>query len=122
MAINNVTLMGRLTAIPELKTTNSGTYVTSFTLAVDRPYQSDTTDFISCVAWKKTAEFISKYFGKGNMIGIVGSIQTRNYEDKTGAKRTAVEVVVDKVSFCGAKVETHDMEEVEPDINEGLPF
>lgn len=121
MALNNVTLMGRLTAAPELKTTNKGTSVTSFTIAVDRAF-SDDTDFINIVAWRQTAEFITKYFSKGNLIAIQGSIQTRSYEDKSGAKRTAVEVVADRVSFCGEKNNT-DMKEVIPDISEDdIPF
>ncbi len=101
--INNVTIMGRLTANPELRTTNTGKSVTSFTVAVDRNYDREQTDFINIVAWNKTAEFIERYFRKGSMIAIQGSIQTRNYEDKNGNKRTAVEVVADNVSFCGDK-------------------
>ncbi len=104
--INNVTIMGRLTANPELRTTNTGKSVTSFTVAVDRNYDREQTDFINIVAWNKTAEFIERYFRKGSMIAIQGSIQTRNYEDKNGNKRTAVEVVADNVSFCGSKAES----------------
>ncbi len=101
--INNAIIMGRLTANPELRTTNTGKSVTSFTVAVDRNYDREQTDFINIVAWNKTAEFIERYFRKGSMIAIQGSIQTRNYEDKNGNKRTAVEVVADNVSFCGDK-------------------
>ena len=105
--INNVTLMGRLTAIPELKRTQSGTSVTSFNIAVDRNYQKQgeekKTDFITCVAWRNTADFITKWFGKGDTIAVTGEIQTRNYEDKNGNKRTAVEVLVNQASFCGGK-------------------
>ncbi len=105
--INNVTLMGRLTAAPELKTTTGGTSVTSFTLAVDRNYtpkgEEKQTDFINIVAWRNTAEFISKYFNKGDMIAVTGEIQTRKYTDKDGNKRTAVEVVASQASFCGGK-------------------
>lgn len=105
--INNVTLMGRITAIPELKRTQSGTSVTSFNIAVDRNYQKQgeekKTDFITCVAWRNTADFITKWFGKGDMIAVTGEIQTRNYEDKNGNKRTAVEVLVNQASFCGGK-------------------
>ena len=108
--INNVVLMGRLTAAPELKTTQSGISTVRFSVAVERRYnkQGDErqTDFIDCVAWRQTAEFVSKYFNKGSMIAVVGSIQTRNYEDKNGNKRKAVEVQVDNVSFCGSKGET----------------
>ena len=105
--INNITIMGRLTATPELKTTTNGTSVTSFAVAVDRKYtlsgQERQTDFIDCVAWRNTAEFISKYFKKGEMIAVEGELQTRLYEDKHGNKRKAVEVVVSNVSFCGSK-------------------
>jgi single-strand DNA-binding protein len=104
--INNVVLMGRLTAAPELKTTQSGTNVTSFTLAVERRYTQNgekKADFIDCVAWRGTAEFITKYFSKGDLIAVTGEIQTRNYEDKNGNKRTAVEVVINESSFCGGK-------------------
>lgn len=108
--INNVVLMGRLTAAPELKTTQSGISIVSFSVAVERRYNKQgeerQTDFIDCVAWRQTAEFVSKYFNKGSMIAVVGSIQTRNYEDKNGNKRKAVEVQVDNVSFCGSKGET----------------
>lgn len=108
--INNVVIMGRFVSTPELKYTSSQTEVTSFTLAVERSYarqgEQRQTDFINCVAWRNTAEFISKYFQKGSMIAVTGSIQTRNYEDKNGNKRTAVEVLVDQASFCGSKAET----------------
>lgn len=108
--INNVVLMGRLTAAPELKTTQSGISIVSFSVAVERRYNKQgeerQTDFIDCVAWRQTAEFVSKYFNKGSMIAVVGSIQTRNYEDKNSNKRKAVEVQVDNVSFCGSKGET----------------
>lgn len=110
--INNVVLMGRLTVAPELKQTPSGVYVTAFSVAVDRDYSKDKkTDFINVVAWRSTAEFIARYFPKGEMIALVGSIQTRNYEDKNGNKRTAVEVVADKVSFCGGKSNSDQTEQ-----------
>ena len=98
--------MGRLTANPELKKTQSDKSVTSFTVAVDRNYASNgerQADFINVVAWRQTAEFICRYFGKGQMIAVEGSIQTRNYEDKNGNKRTAFEVVANNVSFCGER-------------------
>lgn len=107
--LNTAIIMGRLTADPELRTTQSGTSVTSFTVAVDRAYKSGDerqTDFINVVAWRGTAEFVSRYFAKGQMIAVQGSIQTRNYEDKNGNKRTAVEIVADNVSFCGSKSES----------------
>lgn len=106
--LNTAILMGRLTADPELKTTNSGISVTSFCVAVDRRYQKDgekQADFLNVTAWRQNAEFICKYFHKGSMIAVQGSIQTRNYEDKNGNKRTAVEIVADNVSFCGSKAE-----------------
>lgn len=131
--LNTVVLMGRLTAAPELKTTASGTNVTSFTLAVDRRYQSQNgekkTDFISCVAWRSTADFITKYFNKGDLIAVIGEIQTRNYEDKNKNKRTAVEVIVNEASFCGGKNNSSSNEpEAAPMTNshdyndEDLPF
>lgn len=108
--LNTVILMGRLTADPELRTTSSNLSVLSFSVAVDRSYQSQgqerQTDFINCVAWRQNADFISKYFRKGQMIAIEGSIQTRSYEDKSGNKRTAFEVIVNRASFCGSKSET----------------
>lgn len=103
---NKAILVGRLTANPELKKTPNGVSVVSFSLAVDRSYQTNgerQTDFINCVAWRNTAEFISKYFSKGKILGVDGSIQTRNYEDKNGNKRTAVEVVVDNAFFTESK-------------------
>ena len=107
--LNNVVLMGRLTADPELKQTQNGVSVLSFSLAVDRDYtqqgQEKQVDFINIVAWRLTAEFISKYFTKGQMMALKGAIQTRSYEDKQGNKRTAFEVVADKVYFCSSKTE-----------------
>ena len=103
--INRVILVGRLTAVPEVKQTQSGLSVISFTIACNRQYQQNgerIADFINCVAWRQTAEFIGKCFKKGSSIGIEGSIQTRKYEDKDGNKRTAVEVLVERVSFVGS--------------------
>lgn len=105
--INNVVLMGRITHDLELKSTNNGTSVVSFTLAVERSFvkqgEQRQADFIDCVAWRNTAEFITRYFRKGSMIAVTGEINTRNYEDKNGNKRKAVEVVIDNASFCGEK-------------------
>lgn len=105
--INNVTLMGRLTARPELKTTQSGATVTGFCIAVERRFQpkdgDKITDFINCVAWRNTAEFITRFFDKGDMIAVTGEIQTRAYKDNSGNNRTAFEVVVNQASFCGNK-------------------
>lgn len=102
--LNVAVLIGRLTADPELRHTNSDIAVTSFTLAVDRGYvKSGTerqTDFIDIVCWRGTAEFASKYFHKGMMVAVEGSIQTRNYEDKNGNKRKAFEIVANNVHFA----------------------
>lgn len=107
--INMIALMGRLTYEPELKSTPNGLSVIRFQLAVDRAYQPQgqerQADFIDCVAWRQTAEFISRYFHKGSMIAVEGSIQTSNYTDKNGNKRKQVEVVANNVSFCGSKSE-----------------
>lgn len=107
--MNCIIIMGRLTADPELRATQSGLSVTSFTVAVDRRYtkqgEEKQTDFITCVAWRNTAEFVTRYFRKGQMIAVQGSLQTRNYEDKHGNKRTAYEILADSVSFCGGKNE-----------------
>lgn len=106
--LNDVSLMGRLTADPELRRTPNGVSVTTFTIAVERTYtpqgQEKQTDFIDIVAWRNTAEFACKYFAKGKMMAIQGSIQTRTYDDKEGHKRKAFEVVADNVFFCGDKV------------------
>jgi len=107
--LNVAIIMGRLTAAPELRTTASGLSVTSFSVAVDRSYKAGEerqTDFINVVAWRQTAEFVSRYFQKGSMIAVRGRIQQRNYEDKNGNKRTAFEIVAEEVSFCGSKAET----------------
>ena len=105
--MNVCILMGRLTFDPELKRTPSGVSVTSFTVAVQRNYvakgEERQSDFIDVVAWRNTADFICKYFRKGQMIAVQGSIQTRSYQDEQGNKRKAVEVYVDKADFCGDK-------------------
>jgi single-strand DNA-binding protein len=103
MALNQVTLMGRLTAAPELRQTQQGTSVTSFTLAVDRDYQQNQVDFIPCVAWRKTAEFAAKWFGKGAPAAVVGQLQIRKYTDRDGNNRTAAEVIVSSMYFAGPK-------------------
>lgn len=103
--LNRVILMGRITQNLELKQTQSGNAVLSFTVAVERNYapqgQDRQTDFINCVAWKQKAEFINNYFAKGRMIAIEGNLQTRTYDDKNGTKHYVTEVVVDNVSFTG---------------------
>lgn len=118
---NLVVLTGRLTADPELKTTPSGVSVMSFTIAVQRSYKSGEepiTDFIYIQAWRHTAEFIAKYFQKGSMIGIEGSIQTRRYTDKDGNNRTAFDVVANNVQFVESKRNNTD---VSVPTNDPLP-
>lgn len=108
--LNVAAIMGRLTADPELRHTQNDVAVTSFTVAVDRSYAragtERQTDFIDVVAWRQTAEFVCKYFQKGSMIAVTGSIQTRNYEDRQGNKRKAFEIVASDVSFTGSKRES----------------
>lgn len=141
--LNSVILMGRICSDIELRTTTTGKSVANFRMAVDRSYtkpgEQRQADFITIIAWGSTADFVSRYFSKGSMIAIQGSIQTRNYEDKNGNKRTAFEVVAREVSFCGGKNETNpgqnqaptqmsgaepDFEEVgaDDDYDDSLPF
>lgn len=104
--LNSAIIIGRLTAAPELKTTPNGVPVTSFSVAVDRKFrqgEEKKADFIDVVAWRKTAEFVCSHFCKGSMIAVQGAIQSRNYEDRNGQKRTAIEIVAENVSFCGDK-------------------
>ena len=105
--MNSVCLLGRLTADPELRTTQNGISVTNFTVAVDRSYtpkgQEKQADFIPAQAWRHTAEFLCKYFRKGQRIALQGSLQSRSYTDKEGNKRTAYEVVADQVYFVESK-------------------
>lgn len=103
---NKAILIGRLCADPELRQTSSGIYVCSYRIAVDRRFSRDAerkADFLSVVSWRQQGEFVSKYFHKGDPIGVEGSIQTREYEDKTGARRTVVEIVTDNVFFVGGR-------------------
>lgn len=108
--INTVALTGRLTYEPELRTTPSGLSVCQFQIAVDRNYtpkgEERKADFIDITAWRSTAEFVNKYFRKGSMIALTGSIRTENYKDKDGNKRKSVTIVADNVSFCGIKSES----------------
>ena len=137
-SLNKVILIGNLTADPEVKQTQSGLAVVSFTIAVNRRVSKDAeqkTDFINIVAWRKTAEFVGQYFKKGKPILVCGSIQTRSYKDKNDNKRIAVEILADEVGFVESKSEaeapsgtyepeaygTPKMEEVNPD-EEDLPF
>ena len=110
--LNKIFLMGRLTRDPELRRTQSGTAVTSFSLAVDRDFKSQSgekeTDFIDIVAWRSTAEFVSKYFTKGRMAIVEGRLQLREYTDRDGNKRRAAEVVADNVYFGDSKRDSAD--------------
>lgn len=132
--LNKVILTGRLTATPELKTTPSGVSVTQFSLAVQRNYRDGDknypTDFINIVAWRKSAEFAVNYFDKGQLMSVVGSLQSRSYTDKNGVKRTVFEVVADEIQFVESKrsgstdVQYSDVtaEFEEYDQDEELPF
>ena len=99
--LNSVTLMGRLTRDPEIRYTQSNKPVCSFTLAVDRDKDKEQTDFIDCVAWNKTAEFVNQYFNKGKMACVRGRLQIRYWEDKNENKRESAEVICDSVYFGG---------------------
>ena len=104
--LNHITIMGRLTKDPELRRTGSGVAVASFTLAVDRDFTNNgekETDFIDCVAWRATGEFVSKYFTKGRMACVSGRLQLRDWTDKDGGKRRSAEVVADNVYFADSK-------------------
>lgn len=103
--LNVVAIMGRLVADPELRTTQNGTNVCSFRIACDRNFaqqgQERQADFVDIVAWRQSADFVCKYFGKGSMVAVSGSLQSRNYKDKNGNSRTAVEVVAEHINFAG---------------------
>lgn len=109
--LNKCFLLGRLTKDPEIRRTNGGTAVTSFTLAVDRDFKTNgekETDFIDVVAWRNTAEFVSKYFSKGRMAIVEGRLQIRDWTDKNGNKRRTAEVVADNVYFGDSKRENKE--------------
>ncbi len=112
--LNNVIIMGRLTRDPELRRTQSGTAVTSFTMAVDRDFKSQSgekeTDFIDVVAWRNTGEFAAKYLAKGRMAAVEGRIQVRDWQDKDGNRRKSVEVVADNVYFADSKRDSKPQE------------
>lgn len=105
--MNRAVIMGRLTADPELRRTPNGVSVTAFSVAVNRKFADKDgnrqADFIDVVAWRQTAEFVTKYFKKGNMIALDGAIQTRTYQDKQGNNRKATEIVAEQVYFCESK-------------------
>ena len=120
MAFNKVILVGNLTADPELKQTASGISVCSFSVAVNRRFKGENgaqeCDFISIVAWRQSAEFVSRYFKKGNPILVCGQLQTRTWTDDQGQKRYATEVVADEVTFVGAQGQS-EANIVKPDSN-----
>ena len=127
--INKVILLGRMTKDIEIRITNSQKTVGTFTIAVDNGYgDNKTTDFINCVAWEKTAEFIKNWFGKGRMMALVGRIATRTWEGEDGRKNYATEVIVSEVSFAGEKKENvpaqNDDDAFVPllDENADMPF
>ena len=105
--LNVVAIMGRLAADPQMRQTQSGKSVASFRVAVDRGRKDangqNQTDWLDVVAWDKTADFVSRYFPKGSMVAVTGRLQIRNYQDKNGNNRTAIEIVANQVSFCGEK-------------------
>ena len=124
--LNKVILGGRITADPELKKTDSGIAVCSFSMAINRKNKDgeQQTDFVNCVAWRKTAEFVAQYFKKGSCICIVGSIQTRTWTDNDNNKRYATEIISDEAYFVDSKgsntASTPKLEEIKPD--EDIPF
>lgn len=128
--LNKVILGGRMTADPELKQTPQGVSVTTFSIAVNRKGKDAQTDFINCVAWRNTADFICRFFKKGSSICISGAIQVRSYEDKQGVKRYATEIVAEEAYFVDSKAEETEapafqapqpqFENVDPDGD--LPF
>ena len=128
MGLNNVILMGRMTATPELKSTENGTTLTTFTLAVDRDGKGKNgareADFVNCVAWRGTAEFITRYFTKGRSAVVQGRLQSRKWQDKDGNNRTSWEVIVNSAYFADSKRDSEggEVEMTETDADEGLPF
>lgn len=127
--LNRIDIMGRLTGDPELRRTQSGTAVASFTIAVERDYKPEggekETDFFDVVAWRKAAEFVCRYFTKGRMAVIDGRLQTRKWTDKNGGNRVAVEIIADSVYFGDSKKSMPDGENepVELEYDDGdLPF
>lgn len=112
--LNNVVLMGRLTKDPELRQTPQGVSVANFTLAVERNYskgEEKQTDFINIIAWRNTADFVSKYFTKGQLVAIRGRLQTRTWQDQSGQKRYATDVVADEVFFAESRGKTEQTDE-----------
>lgn len=125
MSLNIITVMGRITKDVELRRTANGTPVASFTVAVDRDFDKGNTDFIECVAWKKTAEFASKYFRKGSLAVVTGQLQMRDWEDKNGNKRRNAEIIVGSMYFGSNKQageSTNGFVEVDEEDDGDLPF
>lgn len=121
--LNKIFLMGRMTKDPELRYTQNNNSVASFTIAVDRAFGDKKTDFVNCVAWRSRAEFVSKYFKKGSMAIISGSLQSRKWEDKHGQKRTEWEVIVDTIDFGEPKKDPSADVKFEPVADDGdIPF
>jgi len=108
MSLNSIIIQGRLTADPELRQTQSGVSVVNFTVACNREHNKEETDFISCIAWRQTAEFVSKYFRKGQLVLVRGSLQSRKWTDRDGGKRINWDVVCDNVYFCESKKDSGD--------------
>lgn len=130
--MNIVILKGRLTKAPELRTTTNGVNVCTFSLAVPKTYARDEVDFFDCVAWRGTADFISKYFEKGQEMLLNGSVEVRKWQDKDGNNRYSTEIIVNNAEFCGAKAtnnnisesknETEGFKKVSDDIINDLPW
>ena len=116
--LKRIVAIGRLTRDPERRTTQNGVAVTTFTVACDRDFKSRDgerqTDFLNIVVWEKTAEFLEKYFHKGDLISIEGRIQARQYQDRNGNNRTAVEIVARNVFFAGGKKDTEGAQKMNP--------
>lgn len=115
--MNKVIIKGRLTATPELKRTTNAIYVTDFSVAVNRRFNKEQTDFINCQAWRQTAEFISKYFTKGQEILVVGELHIEKW-DKDGETRYSTRVVVDEVDFCGSKESNKNQKDTDTNTDE----
>ncbi len=109
--MNNISLIGRLTRDPEMREAG-GKFVANFTIAVDREFKRDEADFVRIVVWERQAENCEKYIGKGSLVGVVGRLQTRNYEDKEGNKRTMTEVVARNVEFLDKRKQEEENDEI----------
>ena len=126
--LNHIVIQGRLVRDPELRQTQNGTAVATFTLAVDRDFAKDQADFFSCTAWRNTAEFVSKYFRKGQLAVVSGKMQSRNWTDKDNNKRTAWEIQAENVYFGESKRDTPELHQVSPELHpvlddeEDIPF